>query len=117
MESIIQVTNLKKAFDIDGMKQEILKGLNFEIKKSSFTSIMGPSGCGKSTLLYILGGLDDPTEGDVKICGRSYKELSKNEKAAMKRQQMGFVFQFYNLVPNLTVEDNIMLPILLDGKK
>ena len=117
MDSIIQVTNLKKAFDIDGMKQEILKGLNFEIKKSSFTSIMGPSGCGKSTLLYILGGLDDPTEGDVKICGRSYKELSKNEKAAMKRQQMGFVFQFYNLVPNLTVEDNIMLPILLDGKK
>lgn len=78
---------------------------------------MGPSGCGKSTLLYILGGLDLPTGGEVYSFGRSYKDMSEKEKSKMRRTKIGFVFQFYNLVPNLNVEDNILLPILLDGKK
>lgn len=117
MEYAIEVENLKKSFKVGNGYIDILKGLNFNIKKSEFMSIMGPSGCGKSTLLYILGGLDAPTEGSVKICGKDYKDMSKKEMAKMKRSKIGFVFQFYNLVPNLSVEDNILLPIMLDGKK
>lgn len=117
MEYAIEVENLKKSFKVGNGYIDILKGLNFNIKKSEFMSIMGPSGCGKSTLLYILGGLDAPTEGSVKICGKDYKDMSKKEMAKMKRSKLGFVFQFYNLVPNLSVEDNILLPIMLDGKK
>ena len=117
MEYAIEVENLKKSFKVGNGYIDILKGLNFNIKKSEFMSIMGPSGCGKSTLLYILGGLDASTEGSVKICGKDYKDMSKKEMAKMKRSKLGFVFQFYNLVPNLSVEDNILLPIMLDGKK
>lgn len=117
MEYAIEVEDLKKSFKVGNEDVDVLKGLNFNIKKSEFMSIMGPSGCGKSTLLYILGGLDAPTEGSVKICGKNYKDMSKKEKAKMKRSKLGFVFQFYNLVPNLSVEDNILLPIMLDGKK
>ncbi len=78
---------------------------------------MGPSGCGKSTLLYLLGGLDDQTSGSIIINGKDISKLKEHEKAQMKRKDVGFVFQFHNLVPNLSVEDNILLPILLDGRK
>jgi len=78
---------------------------------------MGPSGSGKSTLLYLLGGLDNPTSGSVKISGKELSVMKDKAKSIMRRRDVGFVFQFYNLIPNLDVEDNIMLPILLDGKK
>lgn len=117
MEYSIEASNIKKSFKIGNGEQEILKGLSFKIAKKDFTSIMGPSGCGKSTLLYILGGLDSPTSGSVQISGVKYSDMSARQMAKLKRSKIGFVFQFYNLVPNLTVEDNIMLPIVLDGKK
>ncbi|CDM70413.1 ABC transporter related protein [Clostridium bornimense] len=114
----IEVKNLNKSFKL-GKNDEVkvLKSLNFTVKKGSFLSIMGPSGCGKSTLLYLLGGLDNPTSGVININGRDISTLKEKEKAKMKRREVGFVFQFYNLVPNLTIEDNILLPLLMDGKK
>ena len=114
----IEVKNLNKSFKL-GKNDEVkvLKNLNFTVKKGSFLSIMGPSGCGKSTLLYLLGGLDNPTSGVINVNGRDISTLKEKEKAKMKRREVGFVFQFYNLVPNLTIEDNILLPLLMDGKK
>ena len=78
---------------------------------------MGPSGSGKSTLLYLLGGLDVATSGSVKLFGKELSTMKDDEQSIMRRRDIGFVFQFYNLIPNLNVEENIMLPVLLDGKK
>src|SRR5690625_5547687 len=78
---------------------------------------MGPSGCGKSSLLYLLGGLDQPTSGKVFIDGEDINQLNDRDKSRLRRRDIGFVFQFYNLVQNLTVEENILLPITMDGKK
>lgn len=85
--------------------------------KGEFVSIMGQSGSGKSTLLYILGGLDIPTKGAVFINGMDISKFNDEKMSKIRRQQIGFVFQFYNLISNLNVEENIMLPLLLDGKK
>ncbi|MBK1809107.1 ABC transporter ATP-binding protein [Clostridium sp. YIM B02505] len=112
----IEVFDLNKNFKVGKEEIEVLKNINFSVEKGEFLSIMGPSGCGKSTLLYLLGGLDKPTSGVVSINGRDLSSLSEKQKSIMKRREIGFVFQFYNLVPNLTVEDNILLPIILDGK-
>jgi putative ABC transport system ATP-binding protein len=117
MQTAIEVKNLYKSFKLGKENLDILKGLSFTIDKGEFLSIMGPSGCGKSTLLYLLGGLDNPTKGNILINGRDYASMKEKEKSKMRRRELGFVFQFYNLVPNLNVEDNILLPILLDGKK
>lgn len=113
----IEVRGLYKSFQLGKESVDILKDINLNIKKGGFYSIMGPSGSGKSTLLYLLGGLDKPTKGEIKINGKQFKEMNDKEESKMRRRDMGFVFQFYNLIPNLNVEDNIMLPILLDGKK
>lgn len=115
--SIIQVSNLNKSFKVGKENVKVLKDINFNVTKGEFISIMGPSGGGKSTLLYLLGGLDKPTSGTVCIDGKDISTIKKKEISWMRRNKMGFVFQFYNLVPNLSVEDNIMLPIILDGKK
>lgn len=117
MENIVKVENLKKVFTVGKTESVILKGLDFSVEKGEFVSIMGPSGCGKSTLLYLLGGLDKPTSGVVKINGRDLAAFKTKEMCELRRRDIGFVFQFYNLVPNLTVFDNILLPVLLDGKK
>lgn len=117
MNEVIKVNNLHKSFKLGKQSVEVLKNLSFTINKGEFVSIMGSSGCGKSTLLYLLGGLDNPTTGDIHINGRNYTSIKEKEKSQMRRRELGFVFQFYNLVPNLNVEDNIMLPLLLDGKK
>lgn len=113
----IEVKNLYKSFSSGKERVDILKGLNFNVSKGEFLSIMGPSGGGKSTLLYLLGGLDTPTKGNVKINGKDIAVINEKEKSIMRRRNIGFVFQFYNLVPNLSVEDNILLPLLIDGKK
>ncbi len=117
MEKIIETVNLYKDYMLGTVSVEILKDINLSIAKGEFITIMGPSGSGKSTLLYLLGGLDKPTSGKIIINGKDISELSDQEQSIMRRRDVGFVFQFYNLVPNLTVEDNVMLPILLDGKK
>ena len=113
----VEVKNLNKSFYIGKEEVKVLKDLNFSVEKGDFISIMGPSGCGKSTLLYLIGGLDDKTSGSIIINGKDISKLKEHEKAQMKRKDVGFVFQFHNLVPNLSVEDNILLPILLDGRK
>jgi putative ABC transport system ATP-binding protein len=116
-EICLEVTNLHKSFDLGKVKVEVLKDLTFNVNKGEFLSIMGPSGCGKSTLLYLLGGLDKPTKGSIKLNGADLVSMKEKEKSLMRRRKLGFVFQFYNLVPNLSVEENILLPLLIDGKK
>ncbi|WP_413228513.1 ABC transporter ATP-binding protein [Clostridium estertheticum] len=113
----IEVKNLSKSFDLGKEKVDVLKELSFNVNKGKFLSIMGPSGCGKSTLLYLLGGLDKPSKGSVVINGENLATMSEKKKCLIRRRDIGFVFQFYNLVPNLSVEDNILLPLLIDGKK
>lgn len=117
MEAVVEVNDLFKSFKLGSEDVEILKDINLVIKKGEFVSIMGPSGSGKSTLLYLLGGLDKPTSGSIKINGKEMAALKDKDESKMRRSDIGFVFQFYNLIPNLNVEENIMLPILLDGKK
>lgn len=113
---VIRVKELYKSFPMGNSDTDILKGLDFVITEGEFVSIMGPSGSGKSTLLYLLGGLDTPTKGEVFVMGKPLNTMKENEKSLMRKRDVGFVFQFYNLVPNLTVEDNILLPLILDGK-
>ncbi|WP_234117384.1 ABC transporter ATP-binding protein [Clostridium hydrogenum] len=114
---VIEAVNLNKSFKLGNSSVDILKDINLIIKEGEFVSIMGPSGSGKSTLLYLLGGLDKPTSGSVKIAGKELSTMNDKKQSIMRRRDVGFVFQFYNLIPNLNVEENIMLPILLDGKK
>ncbi len=114
---IIEAINLYKTFMLGDVAVEVLKDVSVQIREGEFISIMGPSGSGKSTLLYLIGGLDKPTSGSLKIKGKELLTMSDNEASIMRRRDIGFVFQFYNLIPNLDVEENIMLPILLDGKK
>ncbi len=114
---IIEAKNLNKTFKMGELDIEVLKDINLSIESGEFVSIMGPSGSGKSTLLYLIGGLDKPTSGSVKIKGNELSEMKDKEQSIMRRRDIGFVFQFYNLIPNLSVEENVILPVLLDGKK
>lgn len=117
MEAIIETTNLFKTFKLGTLDVEVLKDINVTIDKGEFVSIMGPSGSGKSTLLYLIGGLDKPSAGSIRIKGKELSVMKDKEQSIMRRRDIGFVFQFYNLIPNLNVEENVMLPVLLDGKK
>lgn len=117
MKSIIKAENIHKNFNSGKNEVNVLNGISFEINKGDFVSIMGPSGCGKSTLLYLLGGLDKPSEGKVCVDSKDINKMKDKEKSKLRRADIGFVFQFYNLVENLTVEENILLPIVMDGGK
>jgi putative ABC transport system ATP-binding protein len=112
----IETNALGKTYITGDVGVDVLKDISLSVVPGEFVSIMGPSGSGKSTLLYLLGGLDAPTTGKVFIKGRDISRLSDPAASQMRRQDIGFVFQFYNLVPNLDVEENILLPVLLDGK-
>lgn len=114
--SIIKIDKLVKNFGKGENEVKVLKGLSFEIEKGEFVSLMGASGSGKSTLLYLIGGLDKPTSGTIYINDKDINTLKEKEMAKLRRKDIGFVFQFYNLVQNLTVEENIMLPVVMDGK-
>ena len=117
MGIIIETIDLCKTYKLGEVSIEVLKDVNLEINEGEFVSLMGPSGSGKSTLLYLLGGLDKPTSGSVRLKGRELSVMKDKEESEIRRREIGFVFQFYNLVPNLNLEENIMLPMLLDGKK
>lgn len=117
MTAMIEASNLCKTFKLGTVDVEVLKDIDLTINSGEFASIMGPSGSGKSTLLYLIGGLDKPTTGSIKIKGKELSVMKDKEESIMRRRDIGFVFQFYNLIPNLNVEENIMLPILLDGRK
>lgn len=116
MKKIIEARNIVKDFGSGNTITHVLKDISFEVEQGEFLSIMGPSGCGKSTLLYLLGGLDEPTSGIIMINGKNPKDLNDQELSRIRRQEIGFVFQFYNLVHNLRVEENILLPIVMAGK-
>jgi len=96
---------------------DALDGVGFTVEEGEFMAIMGPSGSGKSTLLHLLGGLDKPSDGQVTLAGQKISVLSDSEVTLIRRRNVGFVFQFYNLLPTLTVEENIALPLLIDGKR
>jgi putative ABC transport system ATP-binding protein len=117
MTSAIEAINLFKTYKTGMVDVEVLKGITLKIEQGDFLSIMGQSGSGKSTFLYIAGGLDKPTSGTVLINGRDITGMTDSEESKMRRRSIGFVFQFYNLIPSLNVEENIMLPAMLDGKK
>ncbi len=113
----IEAVKLFKSYKTGGSDVEVLKGIDMKIDSGEFISIMGPSGSGKSTFLYLTGGLDAPTSGTVRIYGSDIPGMKDRELSILRRRSIGFVFQFYNLIPNLSVEENILLPVLLDGKK
>lgn len=113
----IEGKNIVKDFELGNTTTRVLKDVSIKVLKGEFVSIMGQSGSGKSTLLYILGGLDTPTRGTVSMNGIDISKFNDEKMSKIRRQNIGFVFQFYNLIPNLNVEENIMLPLLLDGKK
>ena len=115
--SIIKVDKLTKVFGNKENHVKVLDDISFEIEKGEFVSLMGASGSGKSTLLYLIGGLDKPTSGKVFINDIDINKLKERKLAKLRRKDIGFVFQFYNLVQNLTVKENIMLPVIMDGKK
>lgn len=117
MEEIISVSNLTKVFTNGVSSNKVLDDISLKISKGEFVSLMGPSGSGKSTLLYLIGGLDKPSSGKILVNNKIVNELDDNNLAVLRREDIGFVFQFYNLVANLTVEENIMLPVIMDGKK
>lgn len=112
--SAIKVRGIYKAYGKGENKVEALKNINLDINKGEFVAIVGASGSGKSTLLHILGAIDKPTSGDVYIDNIKLNTLSENEISLLRLRKIGFVFQFYNLLPVLTVEENIEMPILLD---
>ena len=116
-EIAIEAKNINKDFQLNNTTTHILKNISLKVLKGEFVSIMGQSGSGKSTLLYILGGLDKPTSGSIFMNGVDLSKLDDEKISQTRREKIGFVFQFYNLIPNLNVEENIMLPLLLDGKK
>lgn len=113
----IEGKHIVKDFRLGTATTKVLKDISLQVAQGEFVSIMGPSGSGKSTLLYILGGLDAPTSGRVLLNGTDISRFGDDKMSRIRRRNIGFVFQFYNLIPNLNVEENIMLPLLLDGKK
>ena len=117
MENIIEVRGVKKQFGTaKTVTTTVLDGADMDVKKGEFVSLMGPSGTGKSTLLYLIGGLDRDYTGDIFVCGKNITDLKEKELSEIRLNKIGFIFQFYNLVQNLNVEDNIMLPSLVAGK-
>lgn len=114
---VVRVENLCKVYGTGEMKVNAVDNINLTINQGEFVAIVGPSGSGKSTLLHILGGVDKPSSGKVIVDGTDIYSLSEEELAIFRRRKVGFIFQFYNLVPVLDVEENILLPLLLDNKK
>lgn len=117
MESILKATGLKKYYGNGDTMVKALDGVDLEIERGKFTAIIGTSGSGKSTLLNMLGGLDTPTEGSIKIGNTELAKLNSEQATIFRRKQIGFIFQNYNLVPVLTVWENIVFPLTLDGQK
>lgn len=114
---ILEVTNLCKTYGKGDTMLKALDNVSFSVEKGEFVAIIGPSGSGKSTLLHILGGVDVPTKGSVVINQTDISNLDETALAIFRRRQIGLIYQFYNLIPILTVQENLTLPLLLDGRK
>ncbi len=113
----LQVENLTKIYGKGNTAVTALENVNLAVGKGEFVAVIGPSGSGKSTLLHMLGGVDTPTAGKVLIDGTDIYSLNQSQLAIFRRRQIGLVYQFYNLIPVLNVEENITLPLLLDGRR
>lgn len=114
---IVKVEHLSKTYGKGDTQVHALDDVSFTVPQGQFLAIVGPSGSGKSTLLHILGGVDTPTSGRVNIGGTDICKLDETALAIFRRRQIGLIYQFYNLIPILTVEENLTLPLLLDGRK
>ena len=114
---IVRTVGLKKYYRLGENTVKALDGVDFTVKEREFTAIIGKSGSGKSTLLHMIGGLDTPTAGEVYVDGRKLSDMNREQLAVFRRRKVGFVFQSYNLVPDLNVYENVVLPIELDGKR
>lgn len=116
-KTILRVQDLTKIYGSGTARVAALQNVSFEVKQGEFVAIVGPSGSGKSTLLHMIGGVDTPTSGKVEVDGTDLASLNESRLAVFRRRQIGLVYQFYNLIPVLTVEENITLPLLLDRRK
>ncbi len=120
---LLQVLDVRKEYGTskDGASDRrgvaALRGISIEVDAGDTVAVMGPSGCGKSTLLHLIGAMDRPTSGEVRLDGRSIGDLSDTELAELRRRDLGFVFQFFNLLPSLTVRENVALPLVLEGRE
>jgi putative ABC transport system ATP-binding protein len=114
---ILRVQNLTKVYGKGDTAVTALDHVSFSVEKGEFIAVIGPSGSGKSTLLHMLGGVDTPTSGKVYIDGTDIYSLNESKLAIFRRRQIGLIYQFYNLIPSLNVEESITLPLLLDGRK
>jgi len=117
MADILEAKALRKQYQMGQVAVNALCGVDLGIRQGEFVAIMGPSGSGKSTLLHLLGGLDSPTDGDVTLAGRRLAHMTDDEVTIVRRRQVGFVFQFFNLLPTLSAAENVALPLLIDGKR
>ncbi len=114
---MLEVVNLRKTYYQGKIPVHAVDGISFRVAKGEFVAITGPSGSGKSTVLNLISSLDQPTEGDVLIEGRSIISLCDAERTKLRRRSLGFIFQFFNLLPTMSAADNVALPLMLEGKK
>ena len=112
---VLEAKEIRKEYKMGEHLVNALAGVDFQVEKGEFIAIMGPSGSGKSTLLHLLGGLDSPTEGNIILANQPLAKLSERKATLVRRHNVGFVFQFFNLLPTLSAEENILLPVIIDG--
>jgi len=117
MTEALKTSNLRKQYLMGEVTVDALRGVDFVVQQGEFVAVMGPSGSGKSTLLHLMGGLDTPTNGDVLLGGKRLAHLNDDEITIVRRREVGFVFQFFNLLPTLSAAENVALPLLIDGKR
>lgn len=113
---VLETKGVKKHYQMGEVTVSALDDVSFAVEKGDFVAVMGPSGSGKSTLLHLLGGLDEPSAGEITLAGRPISQLSDDEVTIVRRRKVGFIFQFFNLVPTLTAAENVALPLLIDGQ-
>jgi putative ABC transport system ATP-binding protein len=116
-ETVVTAHGLRKNFEAEGAPVRALRGVDFDMARGEFVAIMGPSGCGKSTMLNLVAGLDAPTDGELVVAGESLVGKTEDELAVMRRQHIGIVFQFFNLLEGMTVLENVALPAVIAGRK
>ncbi|MCP4535736.1 MAG: ABC transporter ATP-binding protein [Chloroflexi bacterium] len=117
MTEALQTSGLSKQYQMGEVTVDALRGVDFGVQQGEFVAVMGPSGSGKSTLLHLMGGLDTPSDGDIVLGGKRLAHLSDDEITIVRRRQVGFIFQFFNLLPTLSAAENVALPLLIDGKR
>jgi putative ABC transport system ATP-binding protein len=116
-QPVVSATDLTRRYGEGDTAVDALRGVSLEVSKGELTAVMGPSGSGKSTLMHILAGLDRPTSGEVTIAGTPLSKLNDNQLTKLRREHIGFVFQFFNLLPMLDAEENVILPLSIAGEK